>query len=137
MEKKTFVLSNDRARQLASVAVMKAPENYVCEIKEPTRSLLLNAKLHATLSDISNQIAWHGKKLDIDTWKRLCMAAWLREINEQPMLIPALDGWGVDIVFEKTSKLTQKQCSSLLEWIHSFGAEHNVRWSAPSYYQEN
>jgi NinB protein len=78
-------------------------------------------------------VEWMGKKFNIDIWKRLVTAAWMREQNEQPMMIPALDGNGFDIIFERTSKLTQSQCGSLVEWILAFGAEHNVKWSAPDY----
>ncbi|NQD74141.1 NinB family protein, partial [Pseudomonas sp. CrR7] len=46
-----------------------------------------------------------------------------------PQLIPAVDGNGFDVVYERTSQLSVKQCASLLEWIQAFGAEHQVRWS--------
>jgi hypothetical protein len=45
----------------------------------------------------------------MEVWKRLCMASWLREQGEKPLMIPALDGHGFDVVFEKTSKLSKKQ----------------------------
>ena len=99
-------------------------------VKPATRSAVQNALLHAALTDISNQVDWHGKKLNVTVWKRLCMAAWLREKREQPMLIPALDGNGFDIIFEQTSKLTIAQCSELLEWCFAFGAEHGVKFRA-------
>jgi hypothetical protein len=100
----------------------------VLEIKPATRSLEQNALLHAALTDISQQVEWMGKKLSVEIWKRLCMAAWLREKKEQPMLIPALDGNGFDVVFEKTSKLSTTQCSELVEWCFAFGAEHGVKF---------
>ena len=116
------------SRSLAAGAVMGAPDGYVCKIEPPTRSLEQNALLHAALSDISSQVAWAGKKFDLEIWKRLCVAAWLREQNEKPLLIPSLDNIGVDIIYEKTSKLTTTQCSSLVEWCFAFGAEHNVKF---------
>jgi len=98
-------------------------------IKDQDRSAEQNKKLHACLSDIAKQVEHAGKKWDVLIWKRLLTAAWLREAGEQPQLIPALDGNGFDVVYERTSQLSVKQCASLLEWIQAFGAEHQVRWS--------
>lgn len=93
-----------------------------------TRNKQQNALLHAVLTDISKQVKWHGQSLDVVTWKRLCTAAWLREKNEQPQLIPALDGKGFDIIFERTSKLSVKDCADLCTWCIAFGDEHNVKF---------
>ncbi|CAM3896793.1 P21 prophage-derived protein NinB [Pseudomonas reidholzensis] len=101
----------------------------VIVIKDQDRSGEQNKKLHACLSDIAKQVEHAGKKWDVLIWKRLLTAAWLRESGEQPQLIPAVDGNGFDVVYERTSKLSVKQCASLLEWIQAFGAEHQVRWS--------
>lgn len=98
-------------------------------IKDQDRSGEQNKKLHACLTDIANQVEHAGKKWDVLIWKRLLTAAWLREAGEQPQMIPAVDGNGFDVVYERTSKLSVKQCASLLEWIQAFGAEHQVRWS--------
>ena len=98
-------------------------------IKHQDSSSEQNKKLHACLSDIAKQVEHAGKKWDVLIWKRLLTAAWLREAGEQPQLIPALDGNGFDVVYERTSQLSVKQCASLLEWIQAFGAEHQVRWS--------
>lgn len=91
-----------------------------------TRSLEQNAKLHSCLADISKQVEWHGQRFSTTTWKRLCVAAWLRESGESPELVPALDGNGFDVIYEKTSKLSLTQCSSLIEWVIAFGTERGV-----------
>ncbi|MHB1938449.1 MAG: recombination protein NinB, partial [Acidobacteriaceae bacterium] len=100
------------------------------------RDNAVNAALHAILTDISEQVEWHGVKLSVVVWKRLCMASWLRERGEQPQLIPALDGAGFDIVFERTSQLSQKQCAELVQWCECFGAEQGVKFKAPDYLQK-
>lgn len=87
-----------------------------------------NKLLHAVLSDIARQVEWHGQKFSVDVWKRLCTAAWLRENNQKPMMVPALDGYGVDVIFERTSRLSKKQCAELTEWCLAFGAEHGVEF---------
>ncbi len=98
----------------------------VVQIREATRTSEQNALLHAALTDIAEQVVWHGKKLSVVTWKRLCTASWLREMGEQPELIPALDGNGFDIVFERTSGLTVPQMTALIEWTLAFGAQNGV-----------
>jgi hypothetical protein len=96
-------------------------------IKDLDRSSDQNRALHAMLTDIANQVEHAGKKWDVLIWKRLLTAAWLREAGEQPQMIPAVDGHGFDVIYERTSKLTVKQCASLLEWITAFAVEHQVR----------
>ena len=99
-----------------------AGHRMVLELKPETRSLKENAMLHAMLTYISKNMEWAGKKRDVDTWKRLMVAAWCRAKNEQVEILPAIDGHGVDIVFRKTSKLTRAECADLIEFIFSWGA---------------
>lgn len=122
----TFRLVHERARQLASRACVAAPDGWIVRITPPTRNLDQNARLHSTLSDIAKQLPWHGQKLSVDVWKRLCTAAWLREIGESPELIPALDGKGFDVIFERTSQLTVSQMTSLIDWTTAFAVQNGV-----------
>ncbi len=108
---------------------MTAPEGQVVTFSEPTRNSEQNALLHACLTDIAKQVDWHGKRLSVDIWKRLCTAAWLREEGESPEMIPALDGKGFDVIFERTSTLSVKQCASLCTWVQAFGDEKGVQWT--------
>ena len=103
-------------------------------IKDMDRSGEQNKLLHARLTDIANQVEHAGKKWDVLIWKRLLTAAWLREGGERPQMIPALDGHGFDVVYERTSKLSVKQCAELLDWIEAFGGEHQVRWTAKDHW---
>lgn len=126
-----FKLTNesDRASLMGRLAALDLSKPKTVTIKEKDRSGDQNRALHAMLSDISKQVEHYGKKFDVETWKRLCTAAWLREEGEQAQLIPALDGNGFDVVFVHTSKLTINQCASLIEWISAYGAQSGVRWS--------
>ena len=93
------------------------------------RNVEQNKKIHAMLSDISSQITHYGQTYSIDVWKRLCVAAWLRERNEQALMVPAIDGSGIDVIFEKTSKLSRKKMAELIEWVYAFGTNSGVNWS--------
>jgi hypothetical protein len=133
---KPIRLVNTEIRVRACGLVMKAPEEPVYELvlrrAESLRTIEQNAKAHAMLSDISKQVTWHGVKLSKEVWKRLTIAAMLREIGEKPILVPALDGCGIDIIYEKSSKLGVKKTCLWIEWMYCFGAENNVVWKDPS-----
>lgn len=103
----------------------------VLEVRPEKRSDAQNRLLHACLSDISKQIEWAGAKRDVDTWKRLLTAAWLRARGEHVEMLPAIDGNGVDIVFRRTSQLTKAECAELSEFVMSWAVDNNVRLSAP------
>lgn len=101
------------------------------EIRPEKRSDAQNRLLHACLSEISRQIEWAGAKRDVDTWKRLLTAAWLRARGEPIEMLPALDGNGVDIVFRKTSQLSKAECAELSEFVMAWAAERGIYMPAP------
>ena len=119
----------DRARAINFLSGLDLASPKKIAISDEDRSSEQNAKLHAMLSDIAKQVEHAGKKWNVLIWKRLCTAAWLREEGENATMIPALDGNGFDVIYERTSKLGIKKCASLIEWITAFGAEHQVRWT--------
>ena len=123
-DRRLFVLAHTEARKRAAQAVAEAPEGYVVRIEPPRRNLDQNAALHAKITEISQRMEWCGKRLDVDTWKRLLVGAWSRAENEPVTMLPALDGNGVEIIFRRTSTLTKRECSDLLEWINAWAAEH-------------
>ncbi len=123
-DKRIFILAHAEARRRAVASVAEAPEGYVVEVRPPRRSGEQNAALHALLSDIADNCEWAGKRWDIEVWKRLLTAAWCRASGEPVTMLPALDGAGVDIVFRRTSSLTKRECSDLLEFVNAWAAEH-------------
>lgn len=125
---------SDRSRLIGYISGLSLEKPKKVTVKDMDRSSSQNRALHAALSDIAAQVEHGGKKWDVTIWKRLCTAAWLREEGEQALLIPAIDGHGFDVVFTRTSKLTVKQCASLLDWVMAFGSEHNVKWSTADHY---
>ena len=106
----------------------ETPLEVTIKPKKTKRSTLQNALLHAVLTDISKQVKHFNNYLDVTVWKRLCMAAWLRENNQKPLMIPALDGHGYDVIFEHTSKLSVSQCADFCTWCIAFGDEHGVKF---------
>lgn len=111
-------------------AHLSAGRRMVLTLAPETRSLKENAMLHAMLTYISKNLEWAGQKRDVDTWKRLLIAAWCRATGEPVELLPALDGMGVDIVFRRSSKLSRKECAELIEFIYAWGLQNDVHFPA-------
>ena len=105
------------------------------EIRPEKRSDAQNRLLHACLSEISKQVEWAGAKRDVDTWKRLLTAAWLRARGEPIEMLPAVDGHGVDIVFRRTSQLTKAECAELSKFVMAWAAERGIVIHAPEGWQ--
>ena len=123
MSKQTFIMAHDLARRRAVAAVSEAPAGYVVTVAEPTRSSAINAALHAALGDIAKTREWAGRKWDIEAWKRLMVAAWSRATGSGAIMVPALDGAGVDVVYRHTSTMTQREVSDLLAYVEAWQAE--------------
>lgn len=96
----------------------------VVEIKPITRSLEQNARLWAMLTDLSEQVTWHGLKLSPEDWKHV-MTAGLKSQRA----VPGIDG-GFVVLGQSTSKMGKAEMTELQELIAAFGAEHGVRFGA-------
>jgi hypothetical protein len=107
-------------------ARLMAGHRLTLEVRPEKRSDAQNRLLHACLSEISKQIEWAGAKRDVDTWKRLLTAAWLRARGESVEVLPAIDGHGIDVVFRHTSKLTKAECAELSEFVMAWAAERGI-----------
>lgn len=86
-----------------------------------------NDKLHALLHDISQQKQWAGQWLDVEDWKRLMTAAWLRARGDSVRIFPSLDGQGVDMLYQRTSRLSKQDLSELIEYAQAWAVEQGVR----------
>ena len=126
MSRQLFILAHEQARKNAQEAVNTAPQGYIVEVRPPTRSLEQNALLHALIQEIAKSVTWAGSLREADTWKRLLTAAWLRARGEPVEMLPAIDGYGVDIVFRKTSNMTVNEMTEFIEYIQSWAAEQGI-----------
>ena len=95
-------------------------------LEDEKRNTAQNALLHAILTEISNTREWAGKRRDVETWKRLLVAAWCRARGEQIELLPALDGHGVDVVFRRTSKMSKAEIAELIDYVEAWRAQDST-----------
>ena len=129
MIRRTFILAHEPARQGAIQAVREAPDGYVVEIKERTRSLDQNAKFHAMLMDISQQCKWMGKALIPEQWKVLFVSGHAIATGEGAEMVPGLEGEFCNIR-ESTAKMSKSRMCSLIEYVQAWGSNQGIRWSA-------
>ena len=124
MTRRTIILRDPPTRLRAHQAIDEAPADYQVTIADQTRSSPENRLLHALIGEIAETVPWAGKKRDAETWKRLLVASWCRVHGEQIEILPALDGHGVDIVPQRTSKLSKSECADLITFIQAWQAEN-------------
>ncbi|MES2942900.1 MAG: recombination protein NinB [Pseudomonadota bacterium] len=126
MTKRTLILANREVRQRAKEAIDAAPDGHIVEIREPKRNLEQNALLWSLLTAFSEQLEWpvNGKmcKLEPDEWKDLLSAAFKNETQRVAM---GING-GMVILGMRTSKMSKRQFSEFLEFIHSIAADRGV-----------
>jgi len=117
-----FILSHDTARRTAAACCM-LPEyaGYSVKIEPPTRNLEQNAKLWAMLGEISAQVDWYGQKLTDENWKDIFTASLKKE-----KIVPGLDG-GFVVLGQRTSKMSKKDFSELLELALAFATQKRVK----------
>jgi hypothetical protein len=125
--KKIFRVNDSKNfRALILEAIMDTPSGYVVTIQPETRTTDQNALLWALLTDISEQVEWHGQKLASEDWKHIFTAA-LRSIR----VVPNLTGDGIVMLGQSTSKMTKPEFSELIELIQSFAVDKGVEFHGP------
>lgn len=124
MARAVLVLANDHIRQKAAHWLSKAPAMTRIEFKGPKRSLPQNDYMWALLTDIANQLVWHGQKLSADDWKLVLLDGLKRELR----IVPNIDNNGFVNLARSSSDLSVPEMADFLELIMAFGARHGVRF---------
>ena len=118
----TVRLVGPSQRDYAHELIDTAPQGAVVTIKEPTRSLEQNAKLHAMLQDVSFHCP-EGRMYTVHVWKRIFQSylgyelSFVHGLNGEPVPVEA-----------KTSGMSVKAMSDLIEVIYAYGTQHGVVW---------
>lgn len=118
---KTYILAHSMARERAVHGVRTAPQGYAVTIDEPTRTKEQNAALWPLLDEIAEQVIWCGTKLTNEEWKDIFVATLYGQKS-----VPNLDKTGFIILGRRTSKMSKRDFSQLLDLIAAFAAEHDV-----------
>lgn len=131
MDKQVFYLRTPQIRQNLKAYIdnlqLNTEKPLAVTIQEPTRTLEQNARLWATLRDISEQVEWHGHRLNSEQWKHIFSAA----LSKQEV-VPNLAGNGFVVLGRSTSRMSVGEMRDLIELMNAFGAERGVNWSEDS-----
>lgn len=125
-ERQTYILAHDLARRRALAAVAEAPVGHKVTVQPPTRSLEANAKMWALLTEIAEQVEWHGQMLTPGEWKDMSTAALKRQ-----RVVPGIDG-GFVVLGSSTSRMSVAEMSELIEFLNAFAAERGVQTMEPA-----
>ncbi len=127
---KRFRLINQAVRDNACYEIQACPDGMVVEIKLETRKLSQNAYFWALLTDVSKQVKWpidgELRKITPEDWKSIFSAS----LKQTSRMAKGIDG-GLVMLGCSTSKLSASEFSDLIELVKAFGAEHDVKFSAP------
>jgi hypothetical protein len=92
---------------------------------ETQRSRDQNDKMWAMLTDLSEQVIWHGVRLEPEEWKDVMTAG-----LQKQRAVPGIDG-GFVILGQRTSKMSVRAMTELIELIGHFGDSRQVVWTDP------
>ena len=122
----TIILIDEARRDRAHRFIDAAPDNFVVDIREPSRTNPQNAKMWAMLSEIS---AAKPEGFDVnppEIWKEIFLDGLGRECRTTT----GLDGRPI-IIGRSSSKLTKAEFAMLIELIIAFAAKKGIELSDP------
>lgn len=122
----SFILSSPLIRSNAMSAVKNAPEGWVLDLREATRTSPQNRHFHALCGDIAKSgLTWAGKERSLEDWKALLVSAHSVATGHGGEVIPGLEGEFVAIR-ESTSRMGKKRAASLIEYTLAFALTNGV-----------
>jgi NinB protein len=122
MSRYLVTMKSTADRERAARLVQAAPFGSRVEVKAAKRSIPQNDRMWAMLTDIAQQLPWHGVKLRPDDWKLIFLDSLKRELR----MVPNIDGSGFVNLGRSSSDLTKSEMSDLIELMFAFGAQHGV-----------
>jgi hypothetical protein len=127
MSRALIVINSHADRQKAAMWAHKAPWGTRVEWKAAKRSLPQNDRMWAMLTDVAQQVTYHGLRLPPDDWKLIFLDA----LNREARIVPNLDGNGFVNLGRSSSDLSKAEMTDLLELIFAFGARNGVAFHEP------
>lgn len=120
MERKRFIIVNERIRRNAVDAILRAPEGSAVAVGPASRSLDQNAKFHAICTDVANSpMTWAGKRRTAEEWKVLLVSGHTKATEGEVEFVPGLEGEFVNIR-ESTARMSVKRAASLITYAIAF-----------------
>ena len=122
MSRALVTLNTVASRQKVAHWAMTAPWGTRVEFKEAKRTTDQNARMWAMLTDVAQQLPWHGQRLSADDWKLIFLSG----LNQEMRLVPNINGNGFVNLGRSSSDLSKAEMGELMDLIEAFGAQHGV-----------
>lgn len=124
MGRATLVLNSPREREKAMSWIRQAPTGTRVEFKASKRTIPQNSLLWAILTDLSQQVLWHGVRLTPQDYKLLLLSGLKKELR----IVPNITGDGFVNLGTSSSDLSKSEMTDLIELALHFGAERGVKF---------
>ncbi len=124
--REAVVLNSPEDREKVVRWARGVSDGTIVEFRKSTRSHEQNAKMHAMLGEVSDQVVWYGQKLKVEDWKNMFTAS-LRKAS----VVPGIDPGTVVPLGIHTSSMTIDEMSNMIELIYAFGAQNDVTFKEP------
>lgn len=124
MSRALVILWGSDTRGKVAAWASSAPAGTRVEFKAPKRTLPQNDRFWAMLTDVAQQVPWHGARLTPADWKLIFLDALKREAR----MVPNIEGDGFVSLARSSSDLTKEEMGDLMELIAMFGAKHGVKF---------
>lgn len=130
MAGQTVILRSQRQREIAHTLIDAAPDDFIVNVKEPTRNNEQNSRMWAMLSDIARAKP-EDRHWTAETWK----CAMMHGLGWQCQFADPLDGQGGPFpIGFKSSRLSVREMAMLITAIQEYGDRHGIEWSEPNPY---
>ena len=107
-------------------AALAVGKKLTIEVKDASKSREQEEKYHAIIGDIAKQAQHMGAKWDAETWKRLLVDKYCREIGINSQIMANLDSDGLVQLGFQTRKFTKEQASEFVEFLQAWAANNGV-----------
>jgi hypothetical protein len=105
---------------------LNAGRQLTLEINPASKSRPQEEKYHAIIGEIAKQAQHMGATWDAETWKRLLVDKYCREIGLNSQIMANLDNNAIIQLGIQTRKFTKEQASEFVEFLLAWSAENGV-----------
>jgi hypothetical protein len=119
-----LVLWNDATRAKAIDWIRRAPKETRVVFQGPKRTLPQNDRMWAMLTDLSEQLLWHGQRLSTEDWKQVMLAS----LKQEMRIVPNIHGDGFVQLGRSSSDLSKEEMGDLMTIMEAFAARYGVKF---------
>ena len=124
MGRALLVLWNDATRAKAIDWIRRAPKETRVVFQGPKRTLPQNDRMWAMLTDLSEQLLWHGQRLSTEDWKQVMLAS----LKQEMRIVPNIHGDGFVQLGRSSSDLSKEEMGDLMTIMEAFAARYGVKF---------